>query len=53
MSEKEYLCRYCGRKAMKYATICSGCSKKLKLVRKLLKMVKDTAEEIKRGNNNG
>jgi predicted amidophosphoribosyltransferase len=41
MSQKEYVCRYCGVKVSKYATICSECSKKLKRVRELKQILKE------------
>ena len=44
--KKEYRCHYCGGKG---ATFCDNCQKKLPLVRDLLQMVKNKAEEV-RGN---
>lgn len=44
MSKKIYRCRYCKSKANKYATICSSCSVKLKLIRKIQKMIRDMVE---------
>lgn len=41
MSQKEYICRYCGVKVGKYSTICGECSKKLKLVRELKQLLDD------------
>ena len=37
-------CKYCGQNAGQ-AKICSACYEKLKLIRKLLKMVRDTYEK--------
>ena len=45
MEEKEYRCKYCDVKVSKYVTICSECSKKLKLVKQLIKI----GEAIKEG----
>ena len=43
--QKEFVCRYCGHSTQKSRSyICSECSKKLKLVKELLKKV----NEIKR-----
>jgi hypothetical protein len=39
-----YPCKYCGN--MCTGHICYGCSKKLKLVRTLLKMVRNKAKEV-------
>ena len=41
MQEKEYVCRYCGAKVKQYMTICSECSKKLKLVRELKQLLNE------------
>ena len=40
-------CKYCGKAI--YTDMCSACRRKLMLIRKLLKMVKNTYERI---NNN-
>lgn len=47
------MCKYCNSKCK--GEICSACSKKLKLIRKLLRMVKEAAgvydeEQAKGGN---
>ena len=43
--KKEYHCKYCGTKAVpKYGTICASCSVKRNLIRKIQKMIRDTAE---------
>ena len=44
MSVKKYYCKYCGTPYK--TTICHNCKEKLKLVRELLKMVRNKAEEV-------
>ena len=44
---KKYLCRYCGVKTSRVDCVCHACSEKRVLVRKLLKMVRDTAESVR------
>lgn len=49
MKKKEYRCKYCGTTSVaKYASICANCSVKLRLVRKMQQMIRDTAERGKR-----
>ena len=49
MSNEKHKCKYCGHKSYTSNNICSACYVKLGLVRKLLKMVKDTFEMYGKG----
>lgn len=41
-------CKYCGCVLGEYQTICGNCKQKLKLILKMQKMIRDTAERGKR-----
>lgn len=43
-------CKYCGTLVNKNSGICSNCHTKLKLVRKLLRMVKEYKEQTNNDN---
>jgi RNA polymerase-binding transcription factor DksA len=43
---KEYRCKYCGVKVTKYATICSTCNTKLKLIRQIKQMLLEAKKEV-------
>ena len=47
--EKEYRCKYCGRKTIKYLKVCSDCKIKLKLIREIKQRL---LQVKKRGINN-
>lgn len=43
--KKEYRCKYCGTNAVpKYSNICASCTIRLRLIRKMQKMIRDTVE---------
>lgn len=48
MEETRGRCKYCGNKAQNNGFICSECRVKLKLVRKMQQMIKDTFERVRR-----
>ena len=48
MEQKEYRCKYCGAKVVKYATVCSGCSAKLKLIRQIKAILIEAKKEAQR-----
>lgn len=43
--EQEYRCKYCGRKTIKYLTVCSDCKVKLKLWREIRARVLQAKKE--------
>ena len=49
MGKRKYQCKWCGTPTSKASGVCWACTEKLALIRKLLKMVRDTAESV-RGN---
>lgn len=51
--ERKYKCKYCDKMIVIEGGMCSHCSTKLKLVRKLLRMVRDEYERQHGGVNNG
>lgn len=44
MSEKKYVCKYCGAK-LQHGGLCALCYKKLALIRKLQAMIRAKKEE--------
>lgn len=48
MPNGKYKCKYCGS-TVGSAKICTNCYEKLRLIRKLLKMVRDTYEKYGKG----
>lgn len=48
MSNEKHKCKYCGS-TVGSAKICTNCYEKLRLIRKLLKTVRDTYEKYGKG----
>lgn len=51
--ERKYKCKYCDKMIIIENGMCSNCKEKLKLVRKLLRMVRDEYERQHGGGNDG